>query len=637
MALNKVVTAIMLVAGGYAAAGQPYFAITVVDEQTGRGVPLVRLETVNNIRYYTDSNGIVAFHEPGLMGQPVFFHVKSHGYEYPADGFEYRGVRLTPTPGGSAKIAMRRLNIAQRLYRVTGAGIYRDSFLVGGNAPTRRPLLNGLVLGSDSVVNAVYRGRIYWFWGDTNRSAYPLGNFHVPGATSRLPSDGGLDPEVGVDLEYFEGEGGFAKETARMPGEGPTWIGGLVTVTGPDGSPQMLASYVKIRNFLDAYERGIVRFDDETKQFEKVGQLELDAPAYPRGHPFKHTVDGVEYVYFADPYPLTRVPADPLSLMRPSRYECFTCLAPGSRVDDKRLDRGDDGALNYGWKPATPAVGPAEQARLVQAGLMRPEEGLLQLRDRDTGQAVNAHGGSVYYSEYLQRWAMIAVQSGGSSFLGEVWFAQADTPLGPWVYARKIVTHDQYSFYNPKQHPMLDKDGGRTIFFEGTYTHTFSGNSEQTPRYDYNQIMYKLDLSDPRLALPVAVYGWADASGAQHLGVAHDAPPAQLGRPAAFMAPARPAPGCVPVYAAKGLGAGSALSLERSAEASTDEPVFYAVPPDAQDPPAATTPLYEYIAPDGARHMYGIEDKSPAAGYRRSDGPVCLVWPGLVRVALPAQ
>ena len=43
-----------------------YFTIRVVDEQTGRGVPLVELRTVNGIRLFTDSNGIVAFHEPGL-------------------------------------------------------------------------------------------------------------------------------------------------------------------------------------------------------------------------------------------------------------------------------------------------------------------------------------------------------------------------------------------------------------------------------------------------------------------------------------------------------------------------------------------------------------------------------------------
>ena len=44
-----------------------YFKITVVDQETGRGVPLVELKTTNNVRYYTDSNGIIAFFEPALM------------------------------------------------------------------------------------------------------------------------------------------------------------------------------------------------------------------------------------------------------------------------------------------------------------------------------------------------------------------------------------------------------------------------------------------------------------------------------------------------------------------------------------------------------------------------------------------
>ena len=38
-----------------------YFAIQVVDEQTGRGVPLVELETVHHLRFVTDSAGRVAF------------------------------------------------------------------------------------------------------------------------------------------------------------------------------------------------------------------------------------------------------------------------------------------------------------------------------------------------------------------------------------------------------------------------------------------------------------------------------------------------------------------------------------------------------------------------------------------------
>ena len=63
----------------------------------------------------------------------------------------------------------------------------------------------------------------------------------------------------------------------------------------------------------------------------------------------------------------------------------------------------------------------------------------------------------------------------------------------------KIVTHEKYSFYNVVQHPMFDRKGGRLIYFEGTYTAAFSGNADRTPRYDYNQVMYRLDLDDPRL------------------------------------------------------------------------------------------------------------------------------------------
>jgi hypothetical protein len=49
------------------------------------------------------------------------------------------------------------------------------------------------------------------------------------------------------------------------------------------------------------------------------------------------------------------------------------------------------------------------------------------------------------------------------------------------------------------QHAFFDQDAGRLIYFEGTYTSTFSGNPDPTPRYDYNQIMYRLDVDDPRL------------------------------------------------------------------------------------------------------------------------------------------
>src|SRR2546430_7709103 len=90
------------------AAADDFYTITVADEQTGRGVPLVELKTVNHVAWWTDSNGIIAFDEPGLMGQEVYFHVRSHGYEYPKDGFGNRGVKLRPAKGASATIRMKR-------------------------------------------------------------------------------------------------------------------------------------------------------------------------------------------------------------------------------------------------------------------------------------------------------------------------------------------------------------------------------------------------------------------------------------------------------------------------------------------------------------------------------------------------
>src|SRR4051794_5281774 len=191
-----------------------YFAIEVVDEQTGRGVPMVELQTTSSVRYYTDSAGLVAFDQPGLMGRRVFFGVASHGYEFARDGFGIRGVVLEPKPGGTARLKIKRLNIAERLYRVTGQGIYRDTVLLGRKTPVREPLLNAEVTGQDGILNAAYKGKLYWFYGDTGRLAYALGNFAMAGATTGLPEK--IDPAVGIDLKYFAGPDGFAKRMAPM-------------------------------------------------------------------------------------------------------------------------------------------------------------------------------------------------------------------------------------------------------------------------------------------------------------------------------------------------------------------------------------------------------------------------------------
>ena len=97
---------------------------------------MVELQTTNGTLYYTDSAGRVAFFEPGLMGQRVFFAVSAHDYEFPKDGFGIRGVVLEAKPGGGARLRIKRINIAERLYRITGQGIYRDTVLLGRKPPS---------------------------------------------------------------------------------------------------------------------------------------------------------------------------------------------------------------------------------------------------------------------------------------------------------------------------------------------------------------------------------------------------------------------------------------------------------------------------------------------------------------------
>ncbi|HEY8504344.1 MAG TPA: hypothetical protein VIL46_07155 [Gemmataceae bacterium] len=598
-------------------AASRYFAIEVIDADTGRGVPLVELRTTNEVRYYTDSHGLVAFDEPGLMGKEVFFHVHSHGYEYPKDGFGFRGARLKPVPGGSATLKVKRVNIAERLYRVTGVGIYRDSVLLGRDVPIKEPVINGLVAGQDSVLGVPYRGKIFWVWGDTSQPAYPLGNFGASGATSELPGKGGLDPAVGVDLKYFVDEKGFSRAmvpASAVPGPGPKWLGGLTTLTDPQGRERLVSGFARVKSLGEVLEIGLVVFNDETGAFDRLAHFDLDAPLHLDGHPFRVASGGDEYLYCGPGIPCAvRVRADWEDVQDPARYEGFTCLAPGARYakGDTKLERTSDGKLVYGWKRDTPPLSFAQQEELVRAGLLKPGEGWLQLRDVETGKPVRPQGGSVRWNPYRGRWVMVFNEQGGTSLLGEVWFAEADTPVGPWAYARKIVTHDRYSFYNPVHHPFFDQDGGRVIYFEGTYSELFSGAPVKTPRYDYNQIMYRLDLSDPRLSLPVPVYRLRGGDGYLLREQVAGRKAWDRAEEIAFFAlpPGSKREGAVPVFA--------------SGEGRKGEKPLFCVLPAERDAPEGTLLLYATRADDGGVRYTA---RKPGEQPEGAGEPVGRVW-----------
>lgn len=202
-------------------------------------MPLVELKLPNDVTYWTDSAGVAALDEPSLRGREVFVAVRSHGYEYPEESGFGRGVTPTIEPGTRREIRVRRTMIAERLYRLTGEGIYRDSVVAGLPAPAKEPLLNAEVLGQDTVSAAVYRGRIFWIWGDTIGPAYM--NFHVSAATSDLRDD----PSRAVNYRYFTDTAGHVKQMLPLPREGLVWFEGPIPMRDPRGVDRLIATYTR--------------------------------------------------------------------------------------------------------------------------------------------------------------------------------------------------------------------------------------------------------------------------------------------------------------------------------------------------------------------------------------------------------
>lgn len=271
---------------------------------------------------------------------------------------------------------------------------------------------------------------------------------------------------------------------APMKEGGLVWIDGLLTVPDTSGEPVMLTHFSRRKSLAVQHEHGILRYDDDKDIFVRAKTLNLEETwRHPRGQAIVH--DG--YVYFAHRFVTTRVKARADHVINPADYEALT------------LTTNTSGTLSYAWrKDGKPIDQKTEAARHKHESRGQPPP-LLQLRDARTGKTVLAHAGSIRWNKHRQRWILIVTEHFGSSFLGEVWYVEAPEIIGPWGPAVKIVTHEKYSFYNPVHHAFFDQDGGRYINFEGTYTKMFSGNEVATPRYDYNQIMYRLDLEDARL------------------------------------------------------------------------------------------------------------------------------------------
>ncbi len=612
------------------------FRIEVVDAETGRGVPAVEIRTNDGRSWFTDSAGVIALREPGLNKQNVYFRVDSFGYSYEGVEPGVVGTQLRVRPGGSVRLSLRRENVAERLYRVTGIEPYRDSLLAGDVPPFRPRPQRWLPAGSDSVLAVPHRGQLFWVWGDTWQLGQPHPIFRATAATSPLPERGGVDPERGIDLRYLADP--YSLRAMVDDPHPVVWLSALRSVPEGASAATLFATYRKIEAPLTTVERGLAEYDDRARRFHLVAAYPADAPAVPGGHAFRYREGGVDYLQYDFD---VRSRDDTEAVRDLGSYEAFTAARPGASLEEgpAALERDAAGRLVWGWKRNAARIPQETWQALEQSGAIAAPERPYRLIDVETGEPVLPHHGSIHWNAFRRRWIMIRGQQGGpSSPFGEIYYFEGDTPLGPWAYGRKIVTHSRrvthplrgesletYSFYNPMQHPEFDQDGGREIFFEGTLSLLFADPpAPRIPGYDYNQLMYKLRLEDPRLFLPVPVY--RDPGEPARLGTREhwidgaDPPrwPTRLPAEVVFFAPDRPRPGTQPVRAVPAEGGGpSRLVLDP--EAPPEASLFHCVPGD--EPPPATVPLYERI--DGAGFRYGVEPSAGAA-------VLCHVWPAPV-------
>lgn len=436
--------------------------IEITDRDSGWPVPLVELRTVSGLRFVSDNSGVIACDAPELMGHETWFYVYGQGYGVVPDGFGYEGVRLTPRAGSTIRVEVDRRIVAKRVGRMTGSGLFAESEKLG-----EKPLLpeSGIV-GCDSVQTAIHRGKLHWIWGDSNLARYPLGIFHASSATSAPQPLKSFEPPLALSLTYFRDGQDRPRGVAKLPGRGPTWLFGMISLKDASGTPHLVATYLKVDPPLSAWQRGLCEWNDDTEQFEVKRVVwnkddDTPEPKIPHGHTTLWTDEaGKDWVLFGNPLPVLKFPATYEAWSDPTSWE--TIVAP------KQLYSGD-------------------------------------------GTPVKPHSGSIAWNGFRKRWVTIFMEAFGKpSGFGEIWYAEAESPFGPWGTTVKVLSHQNYSFYNPQIHPEFTSDDSPHLFFEGTYTTLFAGPSkgdalsptypQATPRYDYNQILYRLDLDEATLS-----------------------------------------------------------------------------------------------------------------------------------------
>ncbi len=101
------------------------------------------------------------------------------------------------------------------------------------------------------------------------RQGHPLGQYWTSGATSQLPSQGGLDPAIGIDLNYFTDATGFSRPMIEHRDNDPLWLDGLTVIRDEKGMDRLVGAFSKIRNYFEGtYSATFSRDGDPTPRYD---------------------------------------------------------------------------------------------------------------------------------------------------------------------------------------------------------------------------------------------------------------------------------------------------------------------------------------------------------------------------------
>ena len=422
--------------------------ICVREEGSDWPISLVIFQTVSNWIGVSDNEGILDIFQQELIDEPVYFHIHSPGYAMEKDEMGYSGQVLTLKRNQIHFVVMQRTSLARRIGRLTGVGLVRGM----------RAKETGIA-GCDSIQTAHFRGNNFHVWGDTKLLSYPLGIFQGTVATSSPHSRISLPPLTHSPYTYFvDLETRCPKKAIEISGDrgGPTWLSGLVSLNDRNGTQHLggVYSLVEPGGSLNPYEIGLCEWNTYSQQFEQMtvlwrSECGATAPPLPMGHAVPWTDKNQEsWVLFGDPFPHLRMRA---------QWEH--------------------------WRDPTAWI-PVRPSPLLQD---------------NQGRSVVPHRGSIVWSDHRQKWICIFTQEGGqSSHLGEIWFCESDMPFGgTWSSCVQVLSHKNYTFYNPRVVWEWSPPDADFLLFEGTYSNSFTrGSTVATPHYDYNQILYRLNFED---------------------------------------------------------------------------------------------------------------------------------------------